>query len=61
MVYSTLEIPGFTMRYTTDGSDPTVRSPVVRGPIPLRGTVSVAAFNGAGRKGHTARVSAPLP
>jgi hexosaminidase len=61
MVYSTLEIPGFTMRYTTDGSDPTVRSPVVRGPILLRGTVSVAAFNGAGRKGHTARVSAPLP
>ena len=61
MVYSTLEIPGFTMRYTTDGSDPTTRSPVVTGPIPFRGTVSVAAFNVTGRKGLTARVTAPLP
>ncbi|MGE5802886.1 MAG: family 20 glycosylhydrolase [Gemmatimonadota bacterium] len=61
MVYSTLEIPGFTMRYTTDGSDPTTRSPVVNGPIPFRGTVSVAAFNGTGRKGLTARVTAPVP
>jgi hexosaminidase len=61
MVYATLEIPGFTMRYTTDGSDPSTRSPVVSGPIPLRGTVSVAAFSGSGRKGLTARVSAPVP
>ena len=61
MVYSTLEIPGFTMRYTTDGSDPTARSPVVSGPIPLRGTVSVAAFAISGRKGLTARVTAPVP
>jgi len=61
MVYSTLEIPGFTMRYTTDGTDPTTRSPVVSGPIPFRGTVSVAAFAVSGRKGLTARVTAPLP
>ena len=61
MVYSSVELPGFTLRYTTDGSDPTVRSAVVRGPIPFRGTVSVAAFNTAGRKGLTARVTAPLP
>jgi hexosaminidase len=61
MVYSSMELPGFTLRYTTDGSDPTTRSSVVRGPIPFRGTVSVAAFNTAGRKGLTARVTAPLP
>jgi hexosaminidase len=61
MVYTSTELPGFTLRYTTDGSDPTARSAVVRGPIPFRGTVSVAAFNAAGRKGLTARVTAPLP
>jgi hexosaminidase len=61
MVYSSLEIPGFTLRYTTDGSDPTARSPVVTGPIPFRGTVGVAAFNSTGRKGLTARVTAPVP
>ena len=59
MVRCSLELPGFTLRYTTDGSEPTVRSPEVRGPIPLRGTVRVAAFNTTGRKGHTAHGSAP--
>jgi len=54
-----VELPGFTLRYTTDGSEPTVRSSEVRGPIPLRGTVRVAAFNTTGRKGHTARLPAP--
>ncbi len=58
-VRSSLEIPGFTLRYTTDGSEPTTRSTVVSGPIPARGTVRVAAFNAAGRKGQTARVTAP--
>jgi hexosaminidase len=61
MVYTSMELPGFTLRYTTDGSDPGVRSPVVTGPIPFRGTVSVAAFNSGGRKGLTARVTAPMP
>jgi hexosaminidase len=58
-VRCSVELPGFTLRYTTDGSEPTPRSPQVRGPIPLRGTVSVAAFTSTGRKGHTARVGAP--
>jgi hexosaminidase len=59
MVRCSAELPGFTLRYTTDGSEPTVRSAEVRGPIPFRGTVRVAAFNTTGRKGHTARLTAP--
>jgi hexosaminidase len=58
-VYATIELPGFTLRYTIDGSAPTARSEVVRGPIPLRGTVSVAAFNSTGRAGQVARIPAP--
>jgi hexosaminidase len=58
-VLASLEFPGMTLRYTTDGSEPTPGSPVVKGPIPLRGTVRVAAFDGTGRKGHTASVTAP--
>lgn len=54
VVRCSVELPGFTMRYTTDGSEPTARSPQVTGPIPLRGVVRVAAFNAVGRKGHTA-------
>jgi hexosaminidase len=53
-VRCSLEIPGFVLRYTTDGSEPTVRSPEVRGPIPLAPVVRVAAFDATGRKGHTA-------
>jgi len=56
MVRCSVELPGFALRYTTDGSEPTVRSPEVRGPIPFRASVRVAAFNTAGRKGHTARL-----
>jgi hexosaminidase len=59
MVRCSLELPGFTLRYTTDGSEPTVRSAVVSGPIPLRGPIRVAAFNTTGRKGHTARLTTP--
>jgi hexosaminidase len=58
-VYSSIELPGFTLRYTTDGSEPGARSPVVRGPIPLRGTLRVAAFSASGRKGHTASIRTP--
>lgn len=59
LVYTSIEMPGFTLRYTTDGNEPTVRSAVVNGPISARGTVRVAAFNASGRKGNTARLTAP--
>jgi hexosaminidase len=61
VVRCSVELPGFTLRYTTDGSEPTAKSPLVRGPIPApgRGTISVAAFSTTGRKGHTARIPVP--
>jgi hexosaminidase len=58
-VRSSIELPGFTLRYTTDGSEPTAQSPEVRGPIRLRGAVRVAAFDTNGRKGQTATLRAP--
>jgi hexosaminidase len=54
-VRCSLQMPGFVLRYTTDGSEPTARSPEVRGPIPAGGKVRVAAFDRRGRKGHTAK------
>jgi len=60
-VRCSLEIPGFVLRYTTDGSEPTVKSPEVRGPIPLAPVVRVAAFDTTGRKGHTATLRQPGP
>ena len=58
-VRTSVDLPGFTLRYTTDGSEPNVKSPVVRGAIPWRGTIRVAAFSTTGRKGHTATVKGP--
>jgi hexosaminidase len=58
-VQFSLEIPGFTLRYTTDGSEPSVRSPRVQGPIPFAAGLRVAAFDTTGRKGHTAKLTAP--
>jgi hexosaminidase len=59
VVHCSVELPGFTLRYTTDGSEPNMRSSLVQGPIPFRGIVRVVAFNTTGRKGHTASVTAP--
>ncbi|MFN2571876.1 MAG: family 20 glycosylhydrolase [Gemmatimonadales bacterium] len=60
MVYASAGLPGFTLRYTTDGSEPTIRSAVVGGPIPFRGgTIRVAAFTSAGRKGSSSRLRVP--
>ena len=51
-----LQLPGFILRYTTDGTEPTATSPAVQGPIAAGGVVRVAAFNGRGRKGATATI-----
>jgi hexosaminidase len=57
-VRTSLEIPGFVLRYTTDGTEPTPKSPVVAGPVPASPSLRVAAFDGNGRKGHTAKPTA---
>ena len=55
-VHANIQLPGFDLRYTTDGSEPTVQSPLVQGPIQTKGLIQVAAFNRTGRKGHSSRV-----
>jgi hexosaminidase len=55
---ASLEIPGFVIRYTADGTEPTARSPEVRGGLPATPQLRVAAFDGNGRKGHTAKLTA---
>ena len=58
-VRCSLEIPGFVLRYTTDGTEPVTKSPEVRGGVPLARDVRVAAFDTNGRKGRTARLATP--
>ncbi|MYM27237.1 family 20 glycosylhydrolase [Duganella sp. CY15W] len=49
-------LPGLTLRYTTDGSVPTVQSKAVTGPISARGVIQAAAFDRNGRSGLVARI-----
>jgi hexosaminidase len=56
-VRASLEIPGFVLRYTTDGSEPTAKSPQLHGPAPVAPQMRVAAFDTNGRKGHTAKLT----
>jgi hexosaminidase len=46
--------PGFNIRYTTNGSEPTKNSPVYEGPIPDEGKpIKAACFNSKGRSGFS--------
>jgi hexosaminidase len=49
-------LPGLTLRYTTDGTPPTVRSKPVTGPIIAKGVIQAAAFDRTGRAGLVARI-----
>lgn len=43
------EYPGLTIRYTTDGSDPTAKSPEYKGPVAVKGEVKISTFDTTGR------------
>ncbi len=49
-----MQLPGFTLRYTTDGTEPTASSQVYTGPFVATGTIKVKAFNSEGRSGRAA-------
>jgi len=51
-------VPGVVIRYTVDGSEPTVKSPEYVGPIRLNrpGVVKAATFRGSGTKSGTVTV-----
>ncbi|AKD02374.1 family 20 glycosylhydrolase [Pontibacter korlensis] len=52
-VVANVQFPGFTIRYTTDGTEPTKTSPAYSGPIAATGAVKLRVFNTAGRGGQT--------
>jgi hexosaminidase len=53
------QLPGFTLRYTSDGSEPGGDSPEVSGPIAAHGSISVAAFDRQGRHSRSSRITVP--
>ncbi|MDQ4138938.1 MAG: family 20 glycosylhydrolase, partial [Bacteroidota bacterium] len=55
-VTANIQLPGLTIRYTTDGTDPTFRSRIYREPITETGTVKLRAFSRTGRGGKVVSV-----
>ncbi len=47
------EFPGLQIRYTTDGSEPTVNSKLYEKPVEVNGMVKMKAFNNKGRGSRT--------
>jgi hexosaminidase len=56
-VAANVQIPGLTVRYTTDGSEPTARDAVYRAPIPAKNTVRLRTFDTRGRASRTVTVA----
>ena len=51
---SNIQYPGLTIRYTTDGSEPTAGSKVYNKPVEAKGIVKFRAFDAKGRGGNVA-------
>jgi hexosaminidase len=46
------QLPGFKIRYTTEGSEPTVKSAIYTVPVPYNSQIKMALFNNALRRGR---------
>jgi len=55
-VKANIQMPGFTIRYTTDGSEPNIKSAIYIKPIKTKGKISFAAFSDKGRKGRSTTI-----
>jgi hexosaminidase len=52
-VLANLQLPGLTIRYTTDGTKPTINSKIYEAGIAAKGTIQLKVFNATGRAGRT--------
>ncbi|MDP2069070.1 MAG: family 20 glycosylhydrolase [Lutibacter sp.] len=52
-VKANIQQPGFVIRYTSDGSEPTINSEIYTKPIEDKGKIILAAFSNIGRKGKS--------
>jgi hexosaminidase len=50
ILHANVDFPGLTIRYSTDGSDPTMESPVYLEALEVSGPVRLATFDTRGRK-----------
>jgi hexosaminidase len=59
-VTANIQLPGFTIRYTTNGKEPDSKSKIYTGPVTDKGTLRFRAFDTRGRGSRTVSVVNPL-
>lgn len=57
VLHANASFPGLEIRYTTDGSEPTLESPLWTGPVKVNGPVSIRTFDSAGKGSRSLRVA----
>jgi hexosaminidase len=55
-VKANIQQPGFVIRYTTDGSEPTINNEIYTKPLEVKGKITLAAFSNYGRKGKSTEI-----
>jgi len=53
-----IQLPGFVIRYTTDGKEPSLKSKAYTGPVPVNGKVKLKVFDVRGRSSRSVEVKA---
>jgi hexosaminidase len=55
-VIANAQFPGLSIRYTTDGQEPTAKSKLYTQPLTIKGKIKLRTFNSKGRGGNTIEV-----
>ncbi|WP_448635539.1 family 20 glycosylhydrolase [Pedobacter panaciterrae] len=55
-VSANLQLPGFVIRYTTDGTEPTINSTIYKSAIDTKGIIQLKVFNSEGKSGRSVKV-----
>jgi hexosaminidase len=55
-VTANVQLPGFVIRYTTDGTEPTINSSIYKTAIDTKGTIQLKVFNTEGKSGRSVKV-----
>ena len=56
IISANIQMPGFTIRYTTDGSEPNLKSKIYSNPINTKGKITFCAFSSNGRKSKLTKI-----
>jgi hexosaminidase len=56
-IHANIQLPGLTIRYTTDGSEPAINSKQYEQPITEKGVIKLRAFDSKGRGGRTIKMN----